>query len=467
MARLDKYNNNIDEVWTCPLCVELFLQKANAKYIDSLTIFTNYFYGKPPAHTKVGPVTQVNIKYRTQHWQGKRWQDLSYSDKMTFILTAEFGPSPLFINVFDEAMQKWICGQIIKVVDITSLHIYTHLCNRQDQHVPVQVKHFELLGMEQQLFHVFQKRNWDRKYWEKRCRNHCKMYQNHEFTIHKNNVVNLRLSEMMHNSINIAKDHIIQINDLTKKDDCTRVIFEQIKHSKTFWNYYVSRIKNEHNSRIYDQSWSSVNDTINSTTDQTYIANRKHHVLNNINTIDWKYSHQFNGLYLMPAIKKFSAYLFVLPHSIMPTIDAMCENNLQYDNSQPWCKIRITNVENFFDAKFDDWKLYVNEIIWVHPPYNRDDIKRVSDLFVFRRMRGYLCVPDWQFVGDYCMARIYGLSNKIIHKYHYPYIPQQMNEMFFAANIYHNVSRFKRKGINIFYIDCRQDKNTNLGKCWT
>ena len=508
MARVQQ--TMISQIWICPLCVELFLQKSNEKHKQSLNEFTNYYGWMDRGYEPmmITFITQDNMKQYNNHWQSKKWQQLEYFEKIQFILCEKFTKGgPLFVNMYDQSSKQWVCGEIINVIDIMKLLINIKVTDKQylnNRQMLSQTEDYEsisdnrhckkidLIGMEQQLYHVFQFRNWDKEYWQCRNEYRCQMYDDNDYEIHADNTIHLNMDEMKsHNGQSFNKDHIILINDhiRIKKQipgaARRRIEFEQIMHSKKFFKYYLSHIKNDLNLRQYQDSITIARNKISQSITQSYIAKQQTVILetremdeaNALMAINWKESCQFNAQpYLIHAIIDFSNKLYVLPHTIFPTIDCMCETRhclvngkrKHWDNSQPWCKYRITITDDFLRKKFDDYKLYVKEIVWICPSFDYDDkfrhIEQICRLFRKRKMRGYLCVPTWKQVENKCLQRhIYSLGDKkIIYKYNWNY--QQADRLFFGLRVFgYNKKCF---GINLFYIDCRDDKNVNNAKAW-
>ena len=137
----------------------------------------------------------------------------------------------------------------------------------------------------------------------------------------------------------------------------------------------------------------------------------------------------------------------------------MCTNTPQYNNVQSWCMRHIDEKRNFYHSRFDDPRFYINCIVWVHPPFTNHDITMVCKLFAKRKMRGYLCVPDWSRIWDTLMKPIHQMKRECVNQYHFKKA-SITSDLFNDMNVCYKYRKF---GIVIYFIDCRNVIDSSQG----
>lgn len=74
-----------------------------------------------------------------------------------------------------------------------------------------------------------------------------------------------------------------------------------------------------------------------------------------------------------------------------PTIDCFAS----YDNAQPATSMYITRRQDFFSQRFECRSFWKVSVAWAHPPRFVEELKRTIRSFRHRRMRGFVCGPEW------------------------------------------------------------------------
>ena len=111
---------------------------------------------------------------------------------------------------------------------------------------------------------------------------------------------------------------------------------------------------------------------------------------------DWK----LNPLILNDVMIKFG---------IWPNIDCFAT-----DTNRHAFDYYITKQQDFFDKMYDCRKFWSYVVAWSNPPFEDEIVDRTIRTYRKRRMRGYICLPDWKWKEWYKLAKRYCRSFELI-----------------------------------------------------